>query len=280
MRATRVLEFRVIGQNIETSYDADEPVNEARRYLISRFVVDETWSGLRIEALFSTHYLTAEPIVLDGTMTCEVPAVVQEKPASEFFVSLVGYGEDGYRITTKRVGVDMKQAGYTSGLTPRPPTPDVYDEIMRRASESERIANEALEEASRTGEFAEEAKDSATQAEFAAHSAMQSSDSATNSERNAAVFSEVAEQSAEVAQKSANDARILADEANNSAANARNAEANASDAANRAEQVAIANGYAEFYMKNGRTYLVRTENIAETLDFNLNNGRLVVKIGG
>lgn len=58
------------------------------------------------------------------------------------------------------------------------------------------------------------------------------------------------------------------------------AEKNALEAAERAEQAAITNGYAEFFMKNGRTYLVRTTNITEKLDFEQVSGRLVVKISG
>lgn len=50
--------------------------------------------------------------------------------------------------------------------------------------------------------------------------------------------------------------------------------------AERAEQVAVANGYADFYMKNGRIYLVRTENIVDKVDFELREGRMVVKISG
>lgn len=54
----------------------------------------------------------------------------------------------------------------------------------------------------------------------------------------------------------------------------------AAQSAERAEQIAVANGYADFYMKDGRIYLVRTENIADKIDFELKEGRMVVKISG
>lgn len=54
----------------------------------------------------------------------------------------------------------------------------------------------------------------------------------------------------------------------------------AAESADRAEQVAVANGFAQFHMRNGRIYLTRTTNIVDKVDFELINGRLVVKIYG
>lgn len=132
MSATRTLEFAVKGQQITCDYAIPEAVNESREYLHAHFTVDEAWSGLTIFALFYNRVCAAEPIELDETMTCAVPAVVLEKPVSEFLVGLVGYGANGYRLTTDRAGIDLGQAAYTSGATMKPPTPDVYAQLLEQ----------------------------------------------------------------------------------------------------------------------------------------------------
>jgi hypothetical protein len=97
--------------------------------------------------------------------------------------------------------------------------------------------------------------------------------SAKESAEGAAESKVSAEAAAATAGESARSAAVSASSALNSASAAEKS-------AERAEQVAVANGYAEFYMKNGRIYLVRTENIVDKVDFELKEGRMVVKISG
>jgi hypothetical protein len=105
--------------------------------------------------------------------------------------------------------------------------------------------------------------------------------------KNAVLSAEKAEQSEKSAKESAEGAataKVAAEAAavtaGESASSALNSASAAEKSAERAEQVAVANGYAEFYMKNGRIYLVRTENIVDKVDFELKEGRMVVKISG
>lgn len=94
---------------------------------------------------------------------------------------------------------------------------------------------------------------------------------------------ELAEQSgenAEIAKAAAETAVESADNAAKDAESASESKETALEAANRAEQAMIKNGYAEFYIENGRLKLVRTTNIVDMLDFEINNGRLEALING
>lgn len=153
------------------------------------------------------------------------------------------------------------------------PEPDMWEDLMRRFLETEFLRDEAK----------------AAQAEAEA-----ARDGADASAKNAAIFEKSAAGSAGIARESANRAEAAQSEAESSRDSAALSEKNAADSeenaassassaaksADRAEQVAVANGFADFYMKNGRIYLVRTENIVDKVDFELKDGRMVVKISG
>ena len=91
---------------------------------------------------------------------------------------------------------------------------------------------------------------------------------------------ERAEKSARNAEEAENAAAGNAVSAKNSAEASDKSADSAAKSAELAGQIAVNNGFAQFYMKNGRTYLVRTSNIADKVDFEQVNGRLVVKISG
>lgn len=128
--ATRTIVYTVTGQQISCDYAAPSAVNESCRYLQAMFSVDDTWSGLRIEAIFYNRSVMADPVELDESMICEVPAVVLQKPEREFYCGIVGYGDDGYRLTSDSIGVDLDGAAYTHGRTPSQPDPDLYARIL------------------------------------------------------------------------------------------------------------------------------------------------------
>lgn len=145
------------------------------------------------------------------------------------------------------------------------PDPDMWEDIVRRLMETEYMRDEAKE--------AKEAAESAR-------------DDAALSERNSAASAQSASGSAGIALESAKRAETAQsaveahkNEAAQSAANAKTSETNAAESAeaaaqsaDRAEQVAVANGYMEFELENedGILYLVRTDNIVDEVDFELN----------
>lgn len=149
-----------------------------------------------------------------------------------------------------------------------------YEAIARELNAE---SKEAAERATKAAETASESErvsgESRTAAAESARLAKQSETNAHNSETNA-------ESNKNEAVKSATEAKLSASLADQSKKNAAFSASSAAVSAERAEQVAVANGYAEFYMKNGRIYLVRTENIVDKVDFELRDGRMVVKISG
>lgn len=198
--------------------------------------------------------------------------------------------------TTTLARIFCERGGRCGESVPDDPLPNQYDEIMRLINQ----LPEALY-------AAENAKNAADTAVTAKETAVQSADSAKKSAADAASTLgkavetiDTAKQTAVSDVQGAGDSQVArieragADEvdalkksvAADKAAAAASAEAagtserNAALSANRAEQVATANGFAEFYMENGRTYLVRTANIVDNVDFEQINGRLVVKING
>ena len=93
---------------------------------------------------------------------------------------------------------------------------------------------------------------------------------------------ESARENAGKAANSAGEAALSAESAGKSAVSASASASSAAVSADRAEQVAVANGYVEFELdnKDGILYLVRTDNIVDEIDFELdeNTGELEVII--
>lgn len=131
----RIITFTLNGLNISTDYEEPDAINESSGYLKATFLTDETWSKCeRLEAIFYNERVLAEPVVLDESMTCDIPEVVLEKPVSEVYCGLVGYGDGGYRIASDSVAISVGQAAYTKGKTPAQPSPDLYAKIMEKIS--------------------------------------------------------------------------------------------------------------------------------------------------
>ena len=141
----------------------------------------------------------------------------------------------------------------------------IRTEASAAADISKEKATETANNAAITAENTEIAKGKATEA---ANSAL----SAGQYKQSAASAAQIATEAADAAGL-AKDNTLLAKE---SALKARD---DAEAAAEKAEQAILANGFAEFYIdENGHLYLLRTPNIADTLDFVLTNGRLEVLI--
>ena len=55
------------------------------------------------------------------------------------YVGLIGIGEGDYRLTTGEAALKIDPSCYAEGQTPYPPTPDVYEELLKRVEDAETI---------------------------------------------------------------------------------------------------------------------------------------------
>lgn len=138
------LEFNVQNQII-TRVDDSKPVAKSKKYLFCKFNFCDDWQGITKTAIFTSAGGKVFTVLLKDD-SCEVPPEVIEYP--HFSVSVFG----GDRITANRVSVDVIRSGYTTGETPKPPTPDIYAQILKAISEiqlgeaSEKLIQEIVAE--------------------------------------------------------------------------------------------------------------------------------------
>lgn len=115
-----MLEFKVTNQIIERT-DSFSAVADSRDYLKAHFTFSGEWLG-DITAIFGADNKYYCVLLSDGS--CTVPWEVIKAPG--FTASVVC----GDRITANKAVVDVKPSGYAEGETPKPPTPDVYAQIL------------------------------------------------------------------------------------------------------------------------------------------------------
>lgn len=130
------LDFNVEEQTLHL-VSLKKVVADSVDYLTCKFTFSEDWDGVTKSATFFP--TKGEPYTQiledDG---CVVPHEVIKTPL--FKVSVFG----GDLITTNKVIVGVVESGYVIGETPKPPTPDVYAQILNKVSESEKNTEDAL----------------------------------------------------------------------------------------------------------------------------------------
>ena len=118
------LDFKVEEQNLHL-VSLKKVVADSVDYLTCKFTFSEDWNGVTKSATFFP--ANGEPYTQtledDG---CVVPHEVIKYPL--FKVSVFG----GDLITTNKVIVNVIESGYVLGQTPKPPTPDVYNQILNK----------------------------------------------------------------------------------------------------------------------------------------------------
>lgn len=121
-----VLEFEVSHQIIQRK-DKNIPVSGSRNYATAVFsFLTEEWSGVNLFALFDTGETVFNVLIDDGK--CLVPWEWLQTAGTKY-VSVYG----GDLITTNKALVKVFESGYTEdGTAPRPPTPDLYDQLVTR----------------------------------------------------------------------------------------------------------------------------------------------------
>ena len=115
-----MLKFEVVNQKIKRK-DNFEVVSDSKNYLKAHFKFSDEWCG-DITAIFGYKDECYSVLLRNGE--CIVPWEVI-KPYG-FSVSVVC----GDRITSNCEVVTVERSGYKEGQTPKPPTPDVYKQIL------------------------------------------------------------------------------------------------------------------------------------------------------
>lgn len=131
------LDFKVEEQTL-TLVSLKKVVADSVKYLTCKFTFSEDWNGVTKSATFFPvkGEPFTQPLVDDW---CEVPHEVIKAPL--FKVSVFG----GELITTNIVIINVVASGYVKGETPKPPTPDVYAQILEKMTHTEEIAESLVE---------------------------------------------------------------------------------------------------------------------------------------
>ena len=144
---TYELKFSVTGQYIDC-LDYVEPASDTRGYLTAAFTFDTLWDGLRRLAVFTvagrSNPLTCT-VALDAADACIIPAEVLTSDCRVLGVGVIGYREDGYRLTTNICTITQHRSCLIEGKTPPPPAPDFYIAMREAVTEAERAAVAAEE---------------------------------------------------------------------------------------------------------------------------------------
>lgn len=114
------------------------------------FVVDESWSGLELQAQFSNASIDREPIpvALDETMTCFVPSEATAQPG-KVYVALAGY-DDGVQIKlTELLHYSNAKTGAdpNGGVPPEEQTPSYLNQITQILNETKAVAQSVRDDA-------------------------------------------------------------------------------------------------------------------------------------
>ncbi len=117
------LVFNVAKQIISLENNEIKVVAKSRNYLRCKFCFCDDWSEATKTAVFVSASGEVYNVILEND-SCVVPWEVIEHP--HFTVSVFG----GDRITANKVVVNVMQCGYCEGKTSKPPTPDIYTQIL------------------------------------------------------------------------------------------------------------------------------------------------------
>ena len=145
---TRIIDISVAGQEIYCTEKTPFPRTNTKMYLYVRFTVDGSWEGLKKLVVFRRSGTQTLTLALGEELMCEMPAQMLAVPAGSgtitVYVGLIGIGEGDYRLTTGEVGLKIDPSCYAEGKTPYPPTPDVYEELLKRVEDAEEIDPEEI----------------------------------------------------------------------------------------------------------------------------------------
>lgn len=134
------LEFIIKNQSI-TRTDKERPAADSKNYLYARFSFSEDWEAADKLAIFECDNGDPYSVLLENDK-CIVPHEVIRAPC--FRVSVRGdCADDDMLITVNQARVSVCESGAKCGLTPQPPTPDVYAVLLQNTAEAVSTAQNA-----------------------------------------------------------------------------------------------------------------------------------------
>lgn len=136
----RYIEFKILHQVIERT-DNFFVVDGSINYLHARFDFCEDWQAVQPVAVFTAGEICKKMDVVDGE--CLVPWEVLQPGIRKFYVGCFA----GSRITSNAARVDVNASCLGDPEESLPPTPDVYDELLKASKEAVEVANSVREDA-------------------------------------------------------------------------------------------------------------------------------------
>lgn len=168
----------------------DEPVTSGSVNVYpARFEFSADWDGLTRTAVFRTEGGAAVNVLLDETGECVIPWEVLTTPGARLLAGV--YGTCGEELVLPTIWADCGrvQTGAAPGEDARPPTPDVYQQIM---AELAGTREQTAQDAAAAQDGAERAQAAAGEAVGAAQAAREASGAAAEARDDAERFSELA----------------------------------------------------------------------------------------
>lgn len=118
------LSFRVEKQNIMRT-DSNKVVAKSKNYLYAAFTFStDDWDDIEIKTAIFKNGDRVFNVILDDNDECLVPHEVLD--SGTVIVSVFG----GNLITVDCASFKIHESGYEDGVTPEPPTQDVYSQII------------------------------------------------------------------------------------------------------------------------------------------------------
>ena len=146
--------FSVVGQHISLTLPA-LAVSDTKLYLQASFTCDESWkdlvrfgifTGLRtgVSAAADKHAHAVYTVPLDDEGKCFFPEEVLSSDFRAIRVGLIGYTEDGKtRLTTDACTVRQAGSCFYESITPTPPAPDLYADMLAAAHTVKNLVDRA-----------------------------------------------------------------------------------------------------------------------------------------
>ena len=137
----RMMKFLVKQQKIE-ALEREVIASDQIAFVLVKFVFDGAWKTLHKVVQFTQCEETYNVVLgIDGT-TCLLPAELHPGAVK---MSLFGYDAESdttLRATTVPVTLHIRPSGFVEdGVTPIPPTPDLYTQLLKKLSEMQTGAN-------------------------------------------------------------------------------------------------------------------------------------------
>lgn len=134
--------FEVKGQYI-VRLDSIEPVAKCRNLYKAQFQFKtDEWTGTKTALFVQGEY--SKSVILDENGVCEIPWEFFDSDNTTFGYVSVYCGD---LVTANRVVVDIVKSGYQDSDASVPPSPDVYQQLMKLAEDTKEIAQSVRDDA-------------------------------------------------------------------------------------------------------------------------------------